>query len=1136
MSLPRFGVTRPVPVNILMVVFLAGGVAAGLTMTREFFPETTPDSATVTLPYPGATPQEIEESLAMKVEDKLAELEKVEHLTTTISEGGGGLVVEFRDGVDVSKATDEIQRVIDALRDLPQEAERIQVSEFQPRLPVIMVSLYGEADEEALKRAIHDIRDDLNTLPDMGEIVLTGVREYEIRVDVSSAALLEHRLSLPQVSELIGAWMTDVPGGTVRTNVGNVNIRTMGVVERAEAIRGIVVRASPDGQVIRVADIATVRESYVDEQFKTRFRTRTTSGPSASLTVYKVGDQDAVQIAKMVRAYVRGRQLAAGDEDAVFEMGLADRVYDVMNAARLRPMAQRMSRVTNWLAGRPAEASRAPEPYRTNRRKAYNLGVEARTPLPAGCNLTTSSDLARFIEGRLDLLLRNARWGGLLVIATLLLFLSWRTAWWVGVGLATALSGTLLFMYAVGITLNLLTMFGLIVVLGLLVDDAIVVAENITARHERGEPALVAAIKGTEEVFWPVVATVLTSIVAFLPLTFIKGQIGDLLGMLPWVVACALFMSLVESVIILPSHMGHSLHRRDKRRPGRVGRALRRFEAWRDRMILDRLVPAYARLLGLALRHRYLSLSAAVAVLIVSVGMVTGGRTEFTFIPKSDSETIIIELNMPVGTPIERTEEIVRRIEDAAAAQPETHTISTLVGVQAKVDDTSGITAAGIGTHLGQLFVELTPVEQRVERGQRESSVVIDAIRRDIGLLDGIESIGFSEIQGGPGGKDITIEITGDDEAAADTVIEEVKGLLASKQGVYDIADDKSAGQREVQINLKPGAAALGFTVANVAQQVRGALFGLDPHVFSAHREDIDVRVRLDEKSRQSLHAIENMWVISPTGTRVPLQEIAELAEGNSYSTIRRVNRRRAVSVTAATAPDVSPETIVASILPSIRALERKYPAVGIELAGRQRQLRRAFESLPVGFIAALVMIYAILAWLFGSYVQPLAVMVAIPFGAVGVIWGHLLLGYDLTFLSLIGFVALSGIVVNDSLILVQFFNTKRKEGLPLKEALVAAGRRRLRPILLTTITTVLGLTPLMLERSFQAGFLIPMAISISFGLMSATALILMVLPCIIVIIDDLQAVAYHLWYGRPRPTGPHAAEPVFPMPLDAPD
>jgi multidrug efflux pump subunit AcrB len=348
--------------------------------------------------------------------------------------------------------------------------------------------------------------------------------------------------------------------------------------------------------------------------------------------------------------------------------------------------------------------------------------------------------------------------------------------------------------------------------------------------------------------------------------------------------------------------------------------------------------------------------------------------------------------------------------------------------------------------------------------------------------------------------------------------VAKVKGILAAMEGVYDIADDKSAGQREVQINLRPGAAALGFSVADVARQMRGALYGLEPHVFSGDREDIDVRVRLDEASRRSLHAIENMWVISPTGERVPLPEIAELSEGSSYNAITRVDRKRTVSVTAATAPGVSPEAVVPELLPAFERLEQASPDVQIELAGRQRELRKAFGSLPVGFAAALVMIYVILAWLFGSYTQPIAVMVAIPFGAVGVIWGHLLLGYDLTFLSLIGFVALRGIVVNDSLILVKFYNGVRAEGHSIRDSLIQAGRRRVRPIFLTTITTVLGLTPLMLERSFQAKFLIPMAISISFGLMSTTVLILLVLPSIIVIIDDVKAAAYYLWHGRPRP------------------
>jgi multidrug efflux pump subunit AcrB len=1057
MSLARFGVLRPVPVNILMGVLLVAGVAAGLTMTREFFPETKPRSATVTMTYPGATPEEIEEGLARKIEDKIVDLEEVDVLTTTIAEGGGGIFVEFHDGVrDAARATDEIERAVDALTDLPEEAERIQVTEFEPRLPVIMVTLFGTADEEAMKRSVERMREDLTSLPGMGEIYVTGTRDYEIRVDVDSGALLEHGLGLPEITGLIRAWMSDVPGGTVRTNVGNINVRTLGVEERAEAIRRIVVRATPSGQVLRIGDIATVQESYVDEQIKMRFLTRSSGGPSVGLTVYKTGDQDAVRIAEMARAYVRGRQHAAGAGDALFQAEWTDRVLEVYNAIAAAVMPE----------------DRAPAPVMTARRRAYELGLNAPSPLPPGCSVETSSDLARFIEGRLDLLLRNARWGALLVFGTLLFFLNWRTAIWVGVGLTTALAGTLLFMTAIGTTLNLLTMFGLIVVLGLLVDDAIVVAENIQARHDRGETALVAAVRGTDEVLWPVVATVLTSIVAFLPLTFIAGQIGDLLSALPWVVACALFMSLVESILILPSHMGHSLVHRDRHDATKPRRWYHRFEARRDRIMLERIVPAYGRLLRWIVGRRYVALSVALATLVGTVGMVAGGRTIFEFIPSSDSETLIVDLKMPIGTSLEETERIVRRIEASAVDQTETRTVSTLLGLQARVDDTSGITAGSFGTHLGQVFVELTPVEER----DRESSEVTASIRRGLGHLDGVESVTFAEIQGGPGGQDITVRVSGDVDEDVDAVVVEVKQMLAALDGVHDLADDNSVGQREVQITLRPGAAALGFTVADVARQVRGALFGLEAHVFSARREDIKVRVRLDEAARRSLHAIENMWVVSGDGRRVPLREIAALAEGTSYNTIRRVDRRRAISVTADTAPDVSPESIMPSLMPGFRALERIYPTVTIELAGRQRQFRKAFATLPVGFGAALALIYVILAWLFSSYVQPLAVMLAIPFGIIGVVWGHVLLGYDLTFFSVIGFVALSGIVVNDSLILVQFYNRRRAAGEPLIEALVAAGRQRFRAIMLTTITTVLGLTPLMLERSFQAKFLIPMA------------------------------------------------------------
>ena len=1069
MSLPRFGVSRPVPVNLLMSAIIVGGLYSGFTLKKEFFPDVTPEAANVSLPFPGATPEEVEESLAMKVEDKLANLKEVEKLTTTLVEGGGGILVEFVDGIsDVNEAVDEVERAIDALTDLPQDAEEIQVSLVEPKMPVIMVTLFGQVDEEILKRGIRRIHDDLETLPGMGELLISGVREYEIRVDVSESKLVEYGISLPQISDAIRRWMVDVPGGSVRTNVGNISVRTIGVQERSDAIRDIVVRATTGGQALRVGDLATVQEYYVDQQLESRFSTQEKSGTSATLTIFRVGDQDAVEIAEIVRAYVKGKRGEPLDRS-------------VLNLL-LNPISK----------------------------QAYDLGFNSPEPIPANCELVTHSDLARFIEGRLDLLMRNAKWGALLVFATLLIFLNWRIAFWVGVGLFTAICGTLMLMSQLGITLNLLTMFGLIIVIGLLVDDAIVVAENVQARHDRAEPSLVAAIKGTEEVFWPVVTTVLTSIVAFLPLMFVKGAIGDIIGALPMVVTCALLMSLVESLLILPSHIGHSLVHRDKHKPNRLEAWLHRLEARRDRIIFEKIVPGYARLLRVSLHYRYISVSVALAAVIVSVGLLVGGRLSFTFLPDSDAETVVADIRMPIGSALAETESVIRRIEEAARRQAEIKTVSTVIGQKINIDTgLSGIS----GSHIAQMFIELKPVEQR----ERESSQVVASLREEIAKIPGVDSIAFTEIGGGFNAADIAIVVSGDDQEEINEVVAEIEKELAEFAGVFNISNNNFEGQREVQISLKPGAASLGFTVADIAQQVRGAIFGLDPHVYSADREDIDVRVRLDEHSRRDLYAIENMRVISPSGERVPLSEIADLKEGTSYATIHRLDRRRAVTVEADTVPPANPEEIMPDMQPVLDRLLAAHPGIDIEMSGRQRQMSKAFESLPLGFGAALIMIYILLAWLFGSYSQPFAVMLAIPFSVIGVIGGHLLMGYDMTFLSLIGFVAVSGIVVNDSLILVQFFNSRKHEGLSLSEGLIQAGRHRLRPIFLTTITTVLGLTPLMLEQSFQAKFLIPMAISIAFGLMSATVLILMVLPCFLVIVDDIKAAAYFLWNGQSR-------------------
>ncbi|MEO1235883.1 MAG: efflux RND transporter permease subunit [Planctomycetota bacterium] len=1090
MSLARFGVRKPVPVNLLMFAILAAGVVAGLSLRREFFPEQDADTAQLTAPYPGATPEEVEESLAKKIEDRLIDLDEVDEITSVLAEGGGGITVKFREGVDNDKGLEEVERVVDSLQDLPEESEEITVTLLEPRLPVIRVAVFGELEEAVMKDVIRGVRDDLLSLPGMGEVLIDGVREYELRVDVRQDALLQQGLSLPGVAETVRSWMAEVPGGTVKNVGGNVNVRTMGVPERAESIRQIVVRSFPDGRTLTLDDIAEVTEGFVDDRVINRFNSRDIlpegagqSGgggdaalagqPAALLTVFKVGDQDIVNIAKMVRSYVLGRQAKPFDGGAL-------------------------------------EAR-----FGSDRFAAWELGKASPTPLPRGASIATTGDLARFVEGRLDLLVRNAGYGAVLVFATLLVFLNWRVAFWVGVGLLTAVLGTLVLMSAIDVTLNLLTMFGLIVVLGLLVDDAIVVSENIQARHDRGEPAMEAAVSGTGQVSWPVVATVLTSVVAFLPMSFIKGQIGDLLGALPIVVACALLMSLIESLMILPSHMAHSLVKRDRAReekPGRITRAVQAFEAKRDHFVFDRLVPAYARVLAFSLRHRYLAIVATVSVFVGTLGLFAGGRVGFEFLPSTDAETIVVDLRMPIGTPIDATNATAENIERAAFSQPEVRSIGTVVGQRSNIDSGQADSPA---THVSQMFIELYFVEDR----DRESSAVVASIRDELDrldALDGVDRIGFSELSGGPGGSDITVRVRGDDVAQVNAAVADLRNELSRYDGVVDIADDNDLGQAEQRIVPRPAdVRAVGLTPVDVAQQVRGFLFGIDAHVFSDRQEDIDVRVRVDESTRRDLNAIENAWLMTPSGRPVPLTEVADIEETVSYATIRRVDRQRSVTVTAETVPSVSPEDVTAQI--DLAALRAKYPGVSVSYAGRQENMADAFASLPLGMAAACVMIYVILAWLFNSFFQPLTVMLIIPFSLIGVIWGHLVLGYSMTFLSLIGMVALTGIVVNDSLILVEFYNHERQRKTPVFEALLAAGRARLRPILLTTITTVLGLTPLILEQSFQAKFLIPMAIAIAAGLLSATVLILVVLPCWVLIFDDIRRAAYFLWHGRPQ-------------------
>ncbi len=1059
MNLPKFGVKNPVPINLLMAGLILAGIFASFNLRRQFFPDMEFDRVSVSMAYPGASPEDVQSSIAKRIENAIVNIDEVDELRTTCVEGSASIDVSFKEGTtNLDEAVEEVRRKVESLQDLPADVERPIVTRIEPAMPVIMVQLWGDIDKQVMKQAIRDVRDDLRTFSEMGAITVGGDVGNELTVELDQDSLIEHGISVSTVSDRISLWMRQVPGGTLRSSGGDIVIRTDSPEESSLELEKIVIRSQHDGETLHLGDIAKIQTTLVDIPVNVRFNEE----PAMNLFVTKSGNQDIVLMAEIVRAYVAGRM---GDEFA-----------------------------PTW----KENLSRG----KTKRKEAWQLGIDA-DPLPTGTSLSTFTDLARFVEGRMSLLTENAMLGGALVFVLLLLALNWRVALWVGIGLVTALGGTLFIMFLFGITLNMLTMFALILVLGLLVDDAIVVAENIKAQHEQGVPAMEAAVEGTKQVLWPVFATVMTSIVAFLPLTFVKGNMGDLLGALPVVIACALAMSLFEALLILPGHLGHSLVKSDKTCNSKIGAFVKRFEVRRDAFVFQRIVPLYLRLLSLVIKFRYVSLAFAFSTLIVSVGFVAGGRVGYEFMTIPDAETIAINIRMPEGTPFSQTMRMLEHVEHASRKQKQVHYISTIAGAQMATEGSSG----GFSSNLGQLFIELTPAEDRL----LNANEVIGLIRGAIGDRSKLaDSIRYEMMSGAPSGAGITIQLRGENETSLFAASERIQEDLRKFSAVHDIVDDAAAGQRELRIELREGASSTGLTLADLASQVRGAVYGIDAHVFAQGDEEVDIRVKMGEELRKNVGALEQLWVVTPNGTAVPLVEVAHIREQRGYTTIRRLNRERTVTVTAETVDGVSPEAVAVQ-LPFLQWQE-DFPEVTIKKGGRQEQQAEAFASLPVGFLAACLMIYVILAWLFGSYFQPLIVMIGIPFAIIGVIWGHYIAGVSLSFLSMIGFVALSGVVVNDSLIFVEFYNARRIEGETMRDALLNAGAARIRPIFLTTITTVLGLTPLMLEQSMQAKFLIPMALAISFGLMSATVLILLLLPALLVIGDDFRALGKYLW------------------------
>lgn len=1116
MSLPSFSVRNPVFVNMMMIVVLVAGAGFALKLVREMFPESRPNKISITAYYPATQPAELERAVTIKVEEAVRDVKGVEKVDSTVSEGVTMTTLTLYNYVkDVDVVLQEVKNEIDGLQDLPDDLEKITVNKVELTLPVIMVSIFGDGDERALKKAARDIKDEILELPGVSDVQISGVRDDEISVEVDPEKLLEYNLTFEEISQAIRQTNLDVSGGNLKGDRSQVSVRTLGEEREGRELENIEVRALPDGRVIYLSDVATVRDQFVDSDITSFWAGKR----SATLTIQKTATQDAIQISSLVKAYVAGKQGQPFDPYSLEGAGFWGKLNGEFSAA------------LNVLAGRP-------DPMKVYAQNYAN-------PFPHQFKVEAHNDLARFVEGRLDLMLRNGKSGLMLVLLSLVLFLNWRVAMWTAIGLPISFLGTFIVMALMGVSINLLSMFGLIIVLGIIVDDAIVIGENIYRRVEEGMPARQAAILGAEEVQWPVTAAVCTTIAAFSPLMFIRGQIGDFFKELPLVVIAALSVSLVEALVILPAHLRHLPEQKAKRKEARknaFGRVAKFFDCL-QMGFLNQLMALYAGLLRLVLTYRYISLAAAMALCFTSLGLVMGKVTvekgvnlteiqdeqaaeqeevkwtpgnivKWEFIQKMDSESMYAQVEMPVGSNVEAVEEKLRAIGVKAAELEEVEGVQMDVGVMMDVGGAGGM-GAEVASNVGQIWIELMASDERDLKGLRSSQEVLAELREVSEGFSGVNSVKWEVMNGGPGGKDIEIRISGKQLDQLNQVVEEFKEHLGTYAGVVDLADDFEIGKRELQISLLESARPTGITKASLGSHIRAATYGSEARRITRNREDVKIMVRYPEEYREDVFNIEEMWIptpLRPDGTRgwVPLQEIADVRETRGFTQIHRSQQRRAITVSGDIDTNVTATSDVISKVKSdfVPMIMKKYPGTKIEFLGSSEEQSKSFSSLKLAFPVALLLIYMMLAALFKSYAQPLVVMSAIPFGFQGAVVGHWLTDNPMTILSMIGLIALTGIVVNDSLVLVDFINRRIRAGMNEFEASIQGATLRLRPILLTTVTTSAGLTPLMFERSFQAKFLIPMAVTLTFGLIFATILTLLIVPVLNMIFFDIRRQA----------------------------
>ncbi len=1022
-----FFIKYPVAVNVIMISVAIFGYL-GLQETKSsFFPLDDSKLIFINITYPGASPAEIEEGVVLKIEDNLRGLVDIDRVTSASQENSARITVEIEEGADIDIVLANVKNAVDRVPSFPVDMEPPVISKQENINPAITFTVSGEGVPlTTLKEVSRKVEDDIRAIPNISQVELSGFPDEEIEIAVRENDLLAFNLTFAEVAAAVRNSNLITTGGNIKTDTEEYLIRAKNRSYFGSELDFIIVKASPTGQIVRLRDIAEVRDKWSEVPDRINF-----NGNSAvQLSVSTTNNEDLL--------------------------------------------------------------------YATDKIKEYIIDFNEKNDV---LKLSISNDSSVALNARQKLLVDNGLIGILLVLVFLSIFLKPSIAFWVAIGLPFSFLG--LFIFAPSfMTINVISLFGMIIVIGILVDDGIVIAENIYDQYEKGKSKVQAAIDGTLQVFPPIMAAILTTIIAFSTFIFLPERLGSFFGQIAKVVGIILVISLIEAFLILPAHLAHSRALDKNAKPFILN-------IWADKGITWLRDTLYVPFLRFILNYKVFGFAIPIALLLVTIGALQGGIIRLTFFPNIASDSVAITLKMPQGTSENITDSIITVIEKAAW-EANIELTENQTGNLPVIENS--VRRLGPGSSNASLTLNLLPGEER----DVPSAVVSNAIRKKVGPIYDAESVVFGS-GNAFGGKPVSISLVGNNIAELKQAKQDLKAAFRSNPRLADVTDNDPAGIKEIKIQLKENAYLLGLTLNGVMSQVRSGFFGASVQRFQRGRDEIRVWVRYDRSNRSSITDLDRMRIVTPTGNRVPLAEIASYEIERGDVVINHIDGRREIRVDAdlTDAKDSAPEILAnirTAVMPEIIA---KYPTVTPLYEGQNRGVSKIGAAMAKVLPIILILMYAVIAFVFRSYGQPLLLFILIPFSFVGVAWGHWVHGQSINVLSGLGIVALVGILVNDGLVLIEKFNLLLKDGVPYRKAMVEAGRSRFRAIFLTSLTTVAGLAPLIFEKSFSAQFLIPMAISVAYGIAYATFMTLFLLPLLLAVKNSFKVGIKWLWTGK---------------------